>query len=176
MWATYRFTIAALLQSNLLERILHRPGARPLPFSSSEAMSRFRDDVDELTMLVEWAVDGGGALVRAVVAIVVMAIINPFITTVVVAPLIAILGIVVLLRRYILRFRRAARDVAGSVAEFVGEMFGAVQAVKVAAAEQTIIRHFRGLNDVRKSAALKDTLFTELMRVVIENTSISARA
>lgn len=170
VWATYRFTIAALLQGNLLERILHRPGARPLPFSSSEAMSRFRDDVDELTMLVEWAVDGGGALVRAVVAIVVMAIINPFITTVVVAPLIAILGIVVLLRRYILRFRRAAREAAGNVAEFVGEMFGSVQAVKVAAAEQTVIRHFRGLNEVRKSAVLKDTLFTELMRVVIENT------
>jgi ATP-binding cassette subfamily B protein len=170
MWATYRFTIAALLQGNLLERILHRPGAKPLPFSSSEAMSRFRDDVDELTMLVEWAVDGGGALVRAVVAIMVMAIISPFITAVVVGPLIAILGIVVLLRRYILRFRRAARDAAGNVAEFVGEMFGAVQAVKVAAAEPTIIRRFRGLNEVRKSAALKDTLFTELMRVVIENT------
>lgn len=170
VWATYRFTIAALLQGNLLERILHRPGARPLPYSSSEAMSRFRDDVDELTLLVEWAVDGGGALIRAVVAIVVMAIISPFITTVVVLPLIAILGIVVLLRRYILRFRRAARAAAGNVAEFVGEMFGAAQAVKVAAAEETIIRHFRGLNEVRKLAALKDTLFTELMRVVIENT------
>ncbi len=170
VWATYRFTIAALLQGNLLERILHRPGARPVPFSSSEAMSRFRDDVDELTILVEWAVDGGGALTRAIVAIVVMLIINPFIATVVLVPMIAILGIVILLRRYILRFRRAARDAAGNVAEFVGEMFGAVQAVKVAAAEEKVVRHFRGLNEVRKSAALKDTLFTELMRVVIENT------
>lgn len=170
VWATYRFTIAALLQGNLLERILHRPGARPLPFSSSEAMSRFRDDVDELTILVEWAVDGGGALIRAIVAIVVMLLINPFIATVVLVPMAAILGIVILLRRYILRFRRAARDAAGNVAEFVGEMFGAVQAVKVAAAEEKVVGHFRGLNEVRKSAALKDTLFTELMRVVIENT------
>lgn len=170
VWATYRFTIAALLQGNLLERILHRPGARPLPFSSSEAMSRFRDDVDELTILVEWAVDGGGALVRAIVAIVVMGLINPFIAAVVLVPLMAILGIVIFLRRYILRFRRAARDAAGNVAEFVGEMFGAVQAVKVAAAEEKIVRHFGSLNEVRKSAALRDSRFTELMRVVIENT------
>lgn len=170
VWTTYRFTLAALLRGNLLERILHRPGARPLPFSSSEAMSRFRDDVDELTTLVEWAVDGGGALVRAIVAITVMVLINPLIAAAVLLPLGVILGIVILIRRYIIRFRRAARDAAGNVAEFVGEMFGAVQAVKVAAAEQSILRHFRGLNDVRKSAALKDTLFTELMRVVIENT------
>lgn len=170
VWATFRFTVAALLQGNLLERILHRPGARPLPYSSSEAMSRFRDDVDELTILVEWAVDGGGALVRSVVAIIVMVLINPFIAAAVLLPLGAILSVVILIRRSIIRFRRAARDAAGNVAEFVGEMFGAVQAVKVAAAEANVIRHFRGLNEIRKSAALKDTLFTEVLRAVIDNT------
>lgn len=170
VWATFRFTLAALLQGNLLERILHRPGARPLPYSSSEAMSRFRDDVDELTILVEWAVDGGGALIRAVVAIIVMVLINPFIAAAVLLPLGAILGVVILIRRSIIRFRRAARDAAGNVAEFVGEMFGAVQAVKVAAAEANVIRRFRSFNEIRKSAALKDTLFTEVMRVVIDNT------
>ncbi|MGH2396221.1 MAG: ABC transporter ATP-binding protein, partial [bacterium] len=87
VWTTYRYTLAALLRGNLLERILHRPGARPLPFSSSEAMSRFRDDVDELTVLVEWAVDGGGALVRGLGAITVMVLINPLIATVVLLPM-----------------------------------------------------------------------------------------
>ena len=170
VWTTYRYTLAALLRGNLLERILHRPGARPLPFSSSEAMSRFRDDVDELTALVEWAVDGGGALVRGLGAITVMVLINSLIATVVLLPMTVILGLVVLIRRHIIRFRRAARDAAGNVAEFVGEMFGAVQAVKVAAAEENVIGHFRNLNETRKTAALKDTLFNELMRVVIENT------
>ena len=46
--ATYRFTVGALLRRNLLARILERPGARPLPSSAGEAISRFSGDVDEI--------------------------------------------------------------------------------------------------------------------------------
>src|SRR5256712_9250337 len=58
-WATYFFSRAALLRSNLLERILGRPGARALPDSPGEARSRFRGDVEELLPLDERAVEGG---------------------------------------------------------------------------------------------------------------------
>src|SRR3989475_11062197 len=59
-WATYFFTRAGLLRSNLLQRILDRPGAKALPDSPGEAMSRFRDDVEELLRLVEMTGDGAG--------------------------------------------------------------------------------------------------------------------
>ena len=40
-------TSMALLQQNLLAGILRRPGASALPASPGEAISRFRDDVNE---------------------------------------------------------------------------------------------------------------------------------
>ena len=45
----YTFRSGALLRKNLLTRILERPGARAVPQSAGEAISRFRDDVDRST-------------------------------------------------------------------------------------------------------------------------------
>ena len=41
--------IEALLRKNLFEHILQRPGARAVPGSPGEAISRFRDDVAEIS-------------------------------------------------------------------------------------------------------------------------------
>jgi len=165
-WATYFFSRAGLLRRNLLERILSRPGARALPDSPGEAMSRFRDDVEELLRLVEMTVDGVGAVLAGIVGAAVMFRINPFITTAVLIPLLAIVGVVAVLRQRILRYRREAREAAGRVTDLIGEMFGAVQAIKVAGAEEHVIRHFRTLNEERRRAALKDSLLTELLGAV----------
>jgi ATP-binding cassette subfamily B protein len=170
VWATLRFSANALLQGNLLRGILRRPGAKALPHSSSEAMSRFREDVDELGNLLEWAVDGVGIVLAAVVGAAVMLSINPVIAGVVLVPLVGIIGIVTAVRRRIIHYRRAAREAAGDVSDFIGEMFGAVQAVKVAPAEDQVIGHLGSLNEIRRRAALKDSLLTQLMSVVFENT------
>ena len=42
----YTFRTGALLRKNMLTRILERPGARAVPQSPGEAISRFRDDVN----------------------------------------------------------------------------------------------------------------------------------
>ncbi len=169
-WATYWFTVAGLLRRNLLDRILQRPGARPLPDSPSEAMSRFRDDVDEAAKPVELVVDGIGVVTAGVISVVIMARINAAITVVVILPLLAIVAVVALMRQCILTYRRNAREAAGRVTDFVGEMFGAVQAVKVAAAEDHVIRHLDTLNEVRRAAALKDNLLTELLTAIFRST------
>jgi len=168
-WAVYYFGRAALLRRNLLERILNRPGAKALPDSPGEAMSRFRDDVEEILKLVELTVDGVGIVLAGLAGAAVMFRINPFITTVVLAPLLVIVGVIAMLRQRILRYRRDAREAAGRVTDLIGEMFGAVQAVKVATAEDDVIAHFRGLNEVRRRASLKDSLLTELLGAVFHS-------
>ncbi len=165
-WATYFFGRAGLLRRNLLERILSRPGAKALPDSPGEAMSRFRDDVEELLKLVETVVDGVGIFLAGIVGAAIMFAVNPFITTVVIVPLLVIVGVVAALRGRLLRYRRAAREAAGRVTDLIGEMFGAVQAVKVAGAEEHVIAHFRTLNEDRRRASLKDSLLTELLGAV----------
>ncbi len=169
-WASYYFTLAALLRRNLLEVILGRPGARALPDSPGEALSRFRDDVDELLRLVEWVVDGTGIITAGVVGVAVMFAIAPAVTAVVLVPLLAIIGVVAGLRRRILTYRRAVREATGSVTDFVGEIFGAVQAVKVAGAEAAVVGHLSTLNEVRRRAALRDSLLTQLLDAVFRST------
>ncbi len=166
VWTTYEFSVSSLLRKNLLEQLLNRPGARALPDSPGEAMSRFRDDVNEVVKVVEFAVDGVGIVIAGAVGAAIMFSIEPRITGFVLLPLLAIVAIVAALRRRILRYRRDAREAAGRVTDLIGEMFGAVQAVKVATAEEHVIGHFRALNDTRRAASLKDSLLTELLGAV----------
>jgi sulfofructose kinase len=54
---------------------------------------------------------------------------------------------------------RASRQAAGNITGFLGEVFGAVQAVKVANAETPVVEHLHRLNEQRKRETIKDTLF-----------------
>jgi ATP-binding cassette subfamily B protein len=53
----FMYSLAALLRRNLFEYILKRPGARAVPGSPGEAISRFRGDVDEIAnfMAESWS-------------------------------------------------------------------------------------------------------------------------
>ena len=52
---------------------------------------------------------------------------------------------------------------------FLGEIFGAVQAVKVATAEAGVNDAFQALNEARRKAALRDRLFNEVMLSLYRN-------
>ncbi len=58
-----------LLRKNLLGRILQQPGARALPDSPGEAISRFQGDVFEIPLFALWMNDLSSAVVTAVVAL-----------------------------------------------------------------------------------------------------------
>jgi len=169
-WLYYFFSRAALLRRNLFEAILGRPGAQALPDTPSEALSRLRDDVEELTRLVEWTVDGLGIVAAGLIGVAVMFAIDPLITAVVLIPLVGIVGVVAALRGRILGYRRQAREVTGRVTDFVGEVFGAAQAVKVAGAERAVVEHLGALNTVRRTASLRDALMTDLLDAVFRST------
>jgi ATP-binding cassette subfamily B protein len=56
------------------------------------------------------------------------------------------------------------------VTGFLGEIFGAVQAVKIAGAETRIIRRFGALNDQRRATGVRDKLFNEILESIFANT------
>jgi ATP-binding cassette subfamily B protein/ATP-binding cassette subfamily C protein len=68
--------------------------------------------------------------------------------------------------------REATDDVTG----FVGETFGAVQAIKLSRAEEPVLGRFAALNEIRHRAALADTFLTELLRGVNRNMATIAIA
>ena len=163
--------VGALLRRNLLERILQRPGASALPEGSSpgEAISRFRNDIESVIGFLTWLMDPLGQALVTVIAVVVLASINPAITLAVFLPLLVALTVVNLANKRIQRYRRANQEAIGQVTGLLGELFGAVTAVKVANAEKHVVAHLREINEKRRKASLNDVLFTKLLESVSFN-------
>jgi ATP-binding cassette subfamily B protein len=161
LFAPFEFSIVTRLRKNLLDWLVRGPGVKALPDSPGEAIGRFRDDVEEIFNWIDVMFDFAGSITFAVLAIAVMARISPLLTLVVLVPLFLTVAVVNVLGGSIRKFRRANRAAAGRVTGFIGELFGAVQAIKVASAEDAVIAEFQRLNQARRKAALVDNLFTE---------------
>jgi ATP-binding cassette subfamily B protein len=158
-----------LLRHNMLRHILRRPGASALPDSPGEAVSRFRGDAIEIPLFALWMNDLLGSIAYCVVAVIIMVKINAAITLFAVLPLLVVGVIANLAARRIEEYRRASRRASGIVSGFIGELFGAVQAVKVATAEKDVINHFHALNEDRRVISLKDRLFNEILGSIFRN-------
>ncbi|MBE2200735.1 MAG: ABC transporter ATP-binding protein [Anaerolinea sp.] len=167
----FRFTIFSVLQLNMMKHILRRPGAAALPGSPGEAVSRFRGDVEKIMFFTsDWLVDVPGMLIGAAVGLFMLFRINPTITLAVVIPLAIVMALSNLARTRLEYYRAAERKAAGRVTGFIGETYGAVQAVKVANGYAGVGRRFQELNEARRKAALKDSLFLELLRTSFYST------
>jgi len=163
--------MGTLLRKNLLGHILKRPGASQLPDSAGEAVSRFKGDVQELPLFVILINDVMVGLAIIAVSIVLMTQINPSVTIMALIPLV-IVGIVAnIATSRIEHYRRASRQATGKVTGFIGEFFGAVQAVKIATAEKNVIDHFHKINDERRKLTVREKLFDEVLGSLYRNTS-----
>ena len=163
--------ISTLLRKNLLARILKHPGARAVPTSPGEAISRFRDDVGALPGFLSWTLDPLGQLLVTIVGLSVLANINAGLTLVVIIPLALTLVLVNLAGKRIERYRKANQEAIGAVTNLLGEMFGAVQAVKLAGTKAHLIGHFRGVNEARRQATLQDLLFSRILASLTTNSA-----
>ena len=151
--------LRAMLQLNLLAAVLQRPGAQPLPLSTGEAVSRFGDDVAEVKDFPMWFPDMFGKFLFALVAIVIMARINLTMTLVAIGPGLVGLWVARIAWARLLRAYEESARARDAVMGFLGEIFGAVQVVKVADAEEHVIRHFHGINEKRRKAQVKERFY-----------------
>ncbi|MDQ3701600.1 MAG: ABC transporter ATP-binding protein/permease [Chloroflexota bacterium] len=168
--APFQFLGATLMQKNLMKRILELPGARALPASPGEAITRFRDDADETPAFMMDTNDLLALGAFAVLAIAIMIRINATVTLAVFVPLTGVVAIANIARARIETYRRASREATGAVTGFIAEVMGAVQAVQVADADEQVVEHFRSLNDVRLRTTVRDRVFDQLLRSVFANT------
>ncbi len=162
---------AYLLRRNLLKYILRRPGAAPLPDSPGEAVSRFRTDVIEVPLFVIWINDILVGIMIIIASIVLMMQISPTITLYSLIPVVIIGLIANAASKRIESYRRASRQAGGKVTGFIGEFFGAVQAVKAASAEKNVIAYFKALNAERRKLSLREHLFDQTLDSLWRNTA-----
>lgn len=163
--------VCTLLRKNLLRYVLRRPGAAPLPDSPGEAISRFRSDVFEIPLFAVWINDVSVGTLVVIASFIILLRINVSITFVALVPLLVVGIVANLAASKFQEYRRASRHAAGQVTGFIGEFFGAVQAVKVASAEKTVIGRFDELNEKRRKLALRERLFDEVLDSIWRNMS-----
>ncbi len=167
---TFVYTAGALLRTNMFHHILHRPGAQALPASPGEAISRFREDVDDtLWDLIKFN-DLVSFAAFAAVGLVIMVRTNLLITVAVFLPLVLVTLIAQQVRRRLEEYRAASRASTGNVTGFLGEILGAVQAVQVAGSEDSVVRRFGRLGEQRRASGLRDKLFSQILESISWNT------
>ena len=167
----HRFSMASLLRRNMLERILERPGARAVPDSPGEAISRFRDDAEQAENAISWTIDTTGAALFAIIAVIILLRINVVITLFIFLPLVLIIALVRSMGKRLERYRRASRKATGQVTSAIGEIFSTVQAIQVAAAEPYVLDYFQRLNEQRRSTMLRDSVFSQILDSTFANTA-----
>jgi ATP-binding cassette subfamily B protein len=159
----------ALLRHNLLARVLERPGARPLPASPGEAVARFRDDVDEVGLVLCLWLDPLGQLLAFAFALAVLLRVDALMAALVILPALGVVALVGHAGRRLRAYRRANQEAIGEVTGLLGELFGAVLAVKVAGAEARVVAHLEAINERRRLATLRDRVFTNLVHGISDN-------
>jgi ATP-binding cassette subfamily B protein len=160
---TFRFVAQALLRKNILTNVLRRPGAQALPVPPGDATNRLRDDVAEVADFPTWLPHVLGQVSAAVIALFIMFTIHPTITLIAALPLIAALIVGRYIMGHLVRYWKASRETTGAVTGFLGEILDAVQAVKIADAKADVIAHFHTLNEARRKADLKNSLFLQVL-------------
>lgn len=164
-WPQWWNSIQTVLRTNVLRSILCAPGpaASRLPASSGEALNRFRDDVEDILLLVDIWIDLSGDAVFAAIALAVMYRIDSSVTIVVALPMVIIIVVTRALSDRIKATHSAARAAAANVSEQLGGLFGGVLSLKVAGAEKAAIARLREHNAVRRDLEVKARLLTDLL-------------
>jgi ABC-type multidrug transport system fused ATPase/permease subunit len=170
-WINHWIEQSLQLRRNLLRWLLEAPGSRVIPLAPGQAVSTFRDDVDDILEYMENWVDMGGLVVFGVGAVAVMASIDAGLTAILLIPLVLTMILTQSLSPQIRKRRRAMREATDQVTGFIGEAFSGVQAIKLGAAERPVLNRLHGLNEARHKAALSDTVLTEILRGINRNMS-----
>lgn len=159
------------VQRSMLAWIFGLPAARPVAESPGEVVSRFRDDTEHLQEAFDFTVDFTGSILSAGISFALLVVVDPVVTVVVFVPIVLVVVLVWALGSRIRRYRIAARQTTEDVTGFLGESFGAVQSVKVAGAEGSLLARFAVLNDHRRRMMVRDRTLTAATDALINNTT-----
>jgi ABC-type bacteriocin/lantibiotic exporter with double-glycine peptidase domain len=149
----------SLMRINLLQNILRKPGAQPLRVPTGDVINRTDDDLADFADFPTWIPELAGHTIFAILALIIMFRIAPGITAVALIPLIGVFFLTRWAWNRFLTYVRISRVSDSRVAAFLGETFGAIQAIKVADAETGTIGYLRELSDERRVANVRFGVF-----------------
>ncbi|WP_068776315.1 ABC transporter ATP-binding protein [Paenibacillus sp. FJAT-26967] len=164
------FRIKGIIRHNMLESILKQPGARALPCAPGEAISTFREDVEQLADMLRFYNLLPVKVTFTAAAAAILWAVSPEITLLVFVPLTVILISGQVAGTRLQKLREASRKAESGIAGFIGEMCNSAQAVKLFNAEEAVSARFRSLGDMRMSTVLKERLLDQSISAFVSHT------
>ena len=129
--------------------------------SAGEAITHFRDDVEDVTMFIDGFVDISAGVVFTVLAGLVLGSVDSRAALVLLIPLVGVAMATRTLDARIKRYRAADRSAAAAVSGMLGDVMAAATTVKVNNAIEPTIAHLRTLVDARQHTAVRDRVLDE---------------
>jgi ATP-binding cassette subfamily B protein len=163
VWTRVIVHMQTLVRANLLTAQLASggPEAGPLVSSAGEAITHFRDDVEDVTMFVDGLVDVSAGLVFTTLAAFVLGSIDAGAAAILLVPLAGVALATRSLDKRIKRYRAEDRIAAEAVSGFLGDVMAAVTTVRVNGAAPTTLARLRTLVDSRRHTAVRDRVLDE---------------
>ncbi len=170
-WGAAKLRMAgqSLMRINIMKNILRKPGAQPLPVPTGDVINRTDDDLADFADFPTWVPEVAGSATFAIFALIIMFRIAPGITAVAILPLIGVFFLTRWAWGRFLTYVRISRVSDSRVTAFLGETFGAIQAIKVADAETGAIGYLRELSEARRVANVRFGLFWAIFQSVTDN-------
>lgn len=168
--------VQTLLRRNMLIHVLRRPGAQALPGSAGDAISRFRDDAQEYLRFLTFLPDLPTQMIALGSMLLILANVNLRLTLIALVPIVLSMFAAQMASRAVRRHRRATQDAIGAVTGSLGEILGAVQAVKLSGNSAHVVSAFERAGDIRRKALLRITLVLQFLNVFSWNAAAVATA
>ena len=163
MWTRAWVHMQSLLRANLLNAQVASGGpeaGQPVG-SAGEAITHFRDDVEDVTMFIDGFVDISAGVVFTALAGLVLGSVDGRAALVLLIPLIGVAMATRTLDSRIKRYRAADRVAASAVSGLLGDVMAAATTVKVNNAIDPTIAHLGKLVDARRHTAVRDRVLDE---------------
>jgi ATP-binding cassette, subfamily B, bacterial len=163
MWTRAWVHMQSLLRANLLNAQVASGGpeaGQPVG-SAGEAITHFRDDVEDVTMFIDGFVDISAGVVFTVLAGLVLGSVDGRAALVLLIPLVGVAMATRTLDSRIKRYRAADRVASSAVGGLLGDVMAAATTVKVNNAIEPTIAHLHKLVDQRRRTAVRDRVLDE---------------
>lgn len=155
--------ITGLVRLNMMRLVSNKPGALAKLGTSSETVSRMRDDVEEACTPLEEVVDGWGVIAYGIGAVLIMGSIDWTATLMIVLPVILSSLTIELVDKRVRSLRAESRKRGARVTEFIGEVYNSLLLFKLTPRHDGISQQLTDLNIVRRKAAVREKLLSELL-------------
>ena len=153
----------SLLRANLLTAQVASGGpeaGQPVG-SAGEAITHFRDDVEDVTMFIDGFVDISAGVVFTVLAGLVLGSVDSRAALVLLIPLVGVAMATRTLDARIKRYRAADRLASAAVGGMLGDVMASATTIKVNNAIEPTIAHLHKLVDARRRTAVRDRVLDE---------------